>query len=150
MSNGYCQIVVNGETIGLRFGMLANRMMAERFLTDSTIMNNGQLNEVGIAYLIYAGYCNWCAVKDEQPKYKVGYFIEYVEECEVDETKLQEFQNIGDVYSKSKFTGKYLEEINKVTEEIKKKITEKSQESGMKSNHSVTENSGLDQQNITG
>lgn len=143
--SGVCSITVQGEEIGLRFGMPANRMIIEKMAQDEDMLVSNKIDEKGIAWLIYAGYVNECLAKDLKPIKKPGDFFVFVEECLVKEGGEEMLTNVADIYAQSKFTKKSLKQINDATEAIKKKMIS----TGTRSNPLPTESLDLSQETIS-
>lgn len=131
MNNGYTSIVIDGETLGLKFGMPANRIFMEYVALNADRIANGSYNETDIGNLIYAGYINNCMIKDEEPRYKLGFFIGFVDDNLYDDEQKGEFERIARVYEESKQTKKMIEAITNVADDLKKKLT------GMPSNQNA-------------
>lgn len=74
----YTTLTINGETIGLKFGMASFRYLENKFVEGKSFTNE-QINEIGIANIIYSGYYNNCLIKDAEPKYSFEYFIDWIE-----------------------------------------------------------------------
>lgn len=135
--NGYIALEINGEKVGLKFGMPANRMFTEKMAENiDLISKDGVVNEIGVAYLIYFGYLNNCLVKEETQKYGFGYFLEYVEDAILNPDLMPSLVAVSQCYADSRFTQEWVKRIDESTEEVKKKMT------GIISNLSVTENLG--------
>jgi hypothetical protein len=101
--SGKCSILINGETIDLRFGMHAARTYFEKAINEGSAFYSGNiLNEMGIASLIYAGYENHCLVNDKKIVKTLGYFLEFVEDSLVDEDSKNKLKEVVDCFSESK------------------------------------------------
>lgn len=133
--NGKTSITINGEAIGLKFGMEANRMFLDHIGANYFRIELKHYNEKDVAALLYAGYVNHCMVLDFEPEHKLGFFIEFVddnmEECAA------EFERVARVYEESKSTRRVIKGLNQAEDEIKKKMKNLT---GTSSNLSVTEN----------
>lgn len=130
-TTGICFISINGIQTQLRFGMPANKMIAEAILDKQNVIENETLTEYGIATVIHAGYVNACMVNETKIEYHTGFFLAWVDECIIDgQNQLEE---VLKCYNESKFTKAYLNAANEAAEEIKKKtITSTSNRSAMK------------------
>lgn len=137
MDNGYCAIEINGKSIGLKYGMVANRLFFEEMSKNPSMMTGETINEIGVAHLIYAGYQNNCIVKGIEPELKFHFFMEWVEEALVDPKIKQTLETVSKCYADSRFTKKCVEEVNERVEDLKKKIQELT---GTTSNPTATEN----------
>jgi hypothetical protein len=120
--NGYIAIEINSEKLGIKFGMPANEWFTRKLEEDNSLVGvDGSTSLIGVAYLIFYGYLNNCLHKDIEPTYKVGHFIEWVEEVSID-SENRILDEIGQCYIDSKFTKAWVERIEKATEEVKKKM----------------------------
>lgn len=120
-NSGYTSISIKGEEIELRFGIPAVRMFLEKIANSDITIDEQNINETSIAYLLYCGYINNCMVKDIVPTKTKGFFLEYVEESYVDEHAQKIIQDVTDVYANSKYTQKMIANAKDRVEEIKKK-----------------------------
>jgi hypothetical protein len=80
MGNGYATITINGEKVGLKFGIPAIRKYNEGLTPDMYSENDSQLNEYGTAHLFYCGYLNNCWRKQEKhPSLSFDVFLDYMD-----------------------------------------------------------------------
>lgn len=134
-TDGYISIDVNGEKLGLKFGMLANEWFINQLEEDKSLMSaDGEPSLIGAAYLIYYGYLNNCKHKGTKEAYNMGYFLQWIEEVSIDPEKAHVLEDIGVCYRDSRFTHEWIRRIDAATEEVKKKMI------GSTLNHSATEN----------
>lgn len=75
----YTQITIEGRKIGLKFGMMCMRLLGEKMETKN-LMNGENLNELGIAYVLFYAYLNNCEAKEVDPEFSFEQFLDYVEE----------------------------------------------------------------------
>lgn len=114
----YCTITIKEETIGLKFGMASFRYLSDgRFIEGKSYTNN-ELNEIGIAHILYSGYYNNCIVKDIDTKYTFEDFVDYVESALVSKSGMDSITNAIKIWSENEYIKQ-----NKTTEEAKKKTT---------------------------
>lgn len=74
--NGHAELVIDGETIGLKFGMAAiEQISVEMVKAGITDLNSTP----GRAFIFYAGYCNWCIVQRKPTKFEYEVFYDLVE-----------------------------------------------------------------------
>lgn len=140
MDNGYIAIDVNGEKLGIKFGMPANQEFSQKVFEGAPFKNPaGSVNSEGVAYLIYCGYKNNCDYKDAEVKYTPGYFREWVDDVSIDPEREHILTEIGDCYFKSKYTKAWQEKLDKALENLE---DEKKKMIGSISNPSVTESLG--------
>lgn len=113
----YCSIVINHIKIGLKFGMASFRYLSEGKLVEGKSINNGEINEIGIAHIIYSGYFNNCLIKDQEPEYAFEWFVDGIEMNLNNAEFMEGVKNALEVWSKNEFISKATETI----EEPKKK-----------------------------
>lgn len=116
----YTTVTINGEKLGLKFGMASFRYLQEK-LNNNVIMQNDELNELGISYLIYSGYYNNCLVKEVEPTYNLEYFVDWVENGMNDEDVVEQIKNILIIWGNNQFIKNAQPKEEK--EEAKKKST---------------------------
>lgn len=121
-NTGICSIVVEGETIPLRFGMPANRIIFQKFKEHPEWVTGTIIDERSVVWLLYAGYINACMAKDQEPVKRFEFFFDLTENMAVDNP--DQLQDITDVYINSRFTTKALQQLNVDSEAIKKKMDE--------------------------
>lgn len=149
---GICDINMNGQIVPLRFGMPAVRWFMERLDQEHiTPVSDDSINEIGIPYLLYAGYWNHCIAEDKPPKIKLSDFMEWVEKSLAfdDNNARNEMIKAGECYRDSKLVNKVIDKMTEHAEEIKKKTAE-IKLTGMTSNPSVTGNSDAVSSNTEG
>lgn len=74
----YTTIEIEGKTIGLKFGMASFRYLQNK-LVDGVTYNGNELNEIGIAHILYSGYYNNCIIKDIVPELTFEVFVDFIE-----------------------------------------------------------------------
>lgn len=116
----YTTVTINGEKLGLKFGMASFRYLQEK-LNNNLIMQNDELNELGISYLIYSGYYNNCLVKEVEPTYNLEYFVDWVENGMNNEDVVEQIKNILIIWGNNQFIKNAQPKEEK--EETKKKST---------------------------
>lgn len=116
----YTTVTINGEKLGLKFGMASFRYLQEK-LNNNLIMQNDELNELGISYLIYSGYYNNCLVKEVEPTYNLEYFVDWVENGMNNEDVVEQIKNILIIWGNNQFIKNAQPKEEK--EEAKKKST---------------------------
>ena len=99
----YTTLTINGEKIGLKFGMASFRYLSEGKFVEGKAFSNNQLTEIGIAHIIYSGYQNNCLVKEIEQKYSFENFVDFIEVNFTKDDFLNEIKSILDVWSKSDF-----------------------------------------------
>jgi hypothetical protein len=75
----YCTITINDQKVGLKFGMASFRYLSDGKLVEGKSFVNNELNEVGIAHILYSGYFNNCLVKDVEPSLTFEDFVDFIE-----------------------------------------------------------------------
>lgn len=117
----YCSIVIDDIKIGLKFGMASFRYLSEGKLVEGKSINKGEINEIGIAHIIYSGYFNNCLIKDQEPEYSFEWFVDNIEMNLNNAEFMESVKNALEVWSKNEFISKATE----ATEEPKKKAGKK-------------------------
>jgi hypothetical protein len=117
----YCSIVINETKIGLKFGMASFRYLSEGKLVEGKSINKGEINEIGIAHIIYSGYFNNCLIKDQEPEYDFGWFVDAIELNLNNADFMEQIKKALEVWSSNEFISK----ATATTEEPKKKAGKK-------------------------
>ena len=115
----YTTITINDQKVGLKFGMASFRYVADK-LKDGITFENGEINEIGIAHLIYSGYYNNCLVKGVLPEITFETLLDYIEANIMKQDFLDELKNIIRVWSESDMIKQNVATTNQ-EEEPKKK-----------------------------
>lgn len=121
MNSGYTTIEIDGAKVGLKFGLPALRQLGEK---DKTVplYDNGNYSDLGIAHIIYAGYCNNQYIKDESPSIPFGKFYEFVEDCISDvEKAVSLIRPVIECFEQSKYVAPLAVKPGKEEDEAKKK-----------------------------
>jgi hypothetical protein len=116
----YTSIVINGEKVGIKFGMASFRYLSDKFV-DGKAYHNNELTEIGISYIVYSGYYNNCIVKEEEATLSFSDFVDYVELSLVDSEKSKEVMDVVSLWASNDFIKK--KEEKEISEEPKKKIS---------------------------
>lgn len=115
----YTTITINDQKVGLKFGMASFRYLSEKFV-EGISFDRGELTEIGIAHLIYAGYYNNCLVKNVLPELKFEELVDFVESNIKKVVFLDEMKEMLKVWGESDMIKTVAENT---TEEPKKKIS---------------------------
>ena len=115
----YTTIEIDGQKLGLKFGMASFRYLQSKFI-DGVSFNGNDLNEIGIAHILYSGYYNNCIIKDIIPSYTFEHFVDFIENNLKNDDKVIEIKNIIELWASNDFI-KSVEKVN--VEETKKKTT---------------------------
>lgn len=124
----YTTITLEGQKVGLKFGMASFRYLSEKFV-EGISFKNGEITEIGISHLIYAGYYNNCLVKDVIPEITLEQIVDYVEIHIKDESFFNEIKEVLKVWGDSDIIKKSAEIVNAENEGEK---TKKKNSRGMK------------------
>lgn len=98
----YTTITINGEKIGLKFGMASFRYLSDKFANNKAIENN-ELNEIAIAQIIYSGYYNNCLVKEIEPALTFEDFVDFIELNIKNTEVIESIRAVIEVWSKNDF-----------------------------------------------
>ena len=74
----YTSIIINGQKVGIKFGMASFRYLSDKF-SEGKAYHNNELTEIGIAYIVYSGYYNNCIVREEEPALSFSDIVDWVE-----------------------------------------------------------------------
>lgn len=96
----YTTITINDQNVGLKFGMASFRYVADK-LKDGIAFENGEINEIGIAHLVYSGYYNNCLVKGVLPEITFETLLDYIESNIMKQDFLEELKEIIRVWGES-------------------------------------------------
>lgn len=99
----YTTITINGEKIGLKFGMASFRYLSEGKFVEGKAFSNNELTEIGIAHILYSGYYNNCLVKDYEIIYSFENFVDFIESNISNKLIQDEIKSIIEIWAKSEF-----------------------------------------------
>ena len=116
----YTTITINDQKVGLKFGMASFRYLSDKF-KDGISFNNGELNEIGVAHLVYSGYYNNCLVKGVLPEMTFENLVDYVETNIMKPEFLEELKNIIKVWGESDMIKSNVVSSEEVEDKTKKK-----------------------------
>lgn len=116
----YTTITINDQNIGLKFGMASFRYLSDKFV-DGVAYTGNELNEIGIAHIVYSGYFNNCLVKGVEASLSFEYFVDYIEANLTNDQFLAELKNVIAVWSDNDFIKKTQEKV--ADKEPKKKTS---------------------------
>lgn len=116
----YTTITINDQKVGLKFGMASFRYLSDKF-KDGISFENGELNEIGVAHLVYSGYYNNCLVKGVLPELTFENLVDYIEANIMKNEFLEELKNIIKVWSESDMIKTNIAATQDVEEKTKKK-----------------------------
>jgi hypothetical protein len=116
----YTTITINDQKVGLKFGMASFRYLSDKF-KDGISFENGELNEIGVAHLIYSGYYNNCLVKGVLPELTFENLVDYVEVNIMKNEFLEELKGIIKVWGESDMIKSNIAVAQEVEEKAKKK-----------------------------
>lgn len=117
----YIKININGKEVGLKFGMASFRYLSDKFL-DNKVFKDGNINEMGAAYIIYSGYWNNCIVKEMDQELTLEDIVDWVETNLMDSEFSKTLAEVIDLWSKNDFFKKASQATEK-PEEPKKKTS---------------------------
>jgi hypothetical protein len=116
----YTTITINDQKVGLKFGMASFRYLSDKF-KDGISFENGELNEIGVAHLVYSGYYNNCLVKGVLPELTFENLVDYVETNIMKNEFLEELKNIIKVWGESDMIKSNVAATQEVDDKAKKK-----------------------------
>ena len=95
----YCTITINDQKVGLKFGMASFRYLSDGKLVEGKSFVNNELNEVGIAHILYSGYFNNCLVKDVEPSLTFEDFVDFIERTLMNKESIEPITNAIKVWA---------------------------------------------------
>lgn len=110
----YTRIKIDDKEYGLKYGMLSARYLADK-LQNPYCFNGEEITEIGIAHVVYAGYVNNCAIKDEKPDLTFERVVDFVEGSVKDADKVAALTNVVKLWVENQLTNKEPEEGKKKT-----------------------------------
>ena len=113
----YTKLKLQETEIGLKFGMYSARYLSEK-LTNGFCFDGDQITEIGIAHVVYSGYINNCAIKDQVPEVTFEQVVDFVESSIGDEDKVNALAHVIKVWSEA--------QLLKAEDTKKKKISPRS------------------------
>jgi hypothetical protein len=93
----YTKIKIDDKEYGLKYGMLSARYLAEK-LQNPYCFNGEEITEIGIAYVVYAGYINNCAIKDIKPELTLERVVDFVEGSVKDADKVTTLTDVIELW----------------------------------------------------
>jgi hypothetical protein len=116
----YCTLTLNDTKIGLKFGMASYRYLSTKLVEGKT-HQGADINEIGIAHILYSGYFNNCLIKDVEPDYSFEVFAEWLEQNLTNDEAMNQVKAILELWTNNQFVQKALEpEAKKKTTPLKK------------------------------
>lgn len=113
----YTTITIDDKKIGIKFGMASFRYLSDK-LSAGIGFENNELNEIGIAHIIYSGYYNNCLIKEVVPEHSFEYFVDAIESNLKNEAFVKQIQDIIQLWAENEFV-----KATQKEEEPKKKNT---------------------------
>jgi hypothetical protein len=117
----YTSITIDGQKIGLKFGMASFRYLTDK-LVEGVSFDNNELNEIGIGHILYGGYTNNCLVKGVLPEFTFEYFVDTIEKNLINDEFLNQIKEVIKVWTESDFI-KQAVDISEAKEQPKKKTS---------------------------
>jgi hypothetical protein len=100
--------------------MASFRYLSDKF-KDGISFENGELNEIGVAHLVYSGYYNNCLVKGVLPEMTFENLVDYVETNIMKNEFLEELKGIIKVWGESDMIKSNVAAAEEVDDKAKKK-----------------------------
>jgi hypothetical protein len=118
----YTTITINDQKVGLKFGMASFRYLSDKF-KDGISFENGELNEIGIAHLLYSGYYNNCLVKGVLPEMTLENLVDYIEVNILKSEFLEELKKVISVWGESDMIKSSVASAQEIDDKAKKKTS---------------------------
>jgi hypothetical protein len=116
----YTTITINDQKVGLKFGMASFRYLSDKF-KDGFSFENGELNEIGVAHLVYSGYYNNCLIKGVLPEMTFENLVDYIEVNILKSEFLEELKNVISVWGESDMIKSNIAANQEIDDKAKKK-----------------------------
>lgn len=114
----YTNITINDQKVGLKFGMASFRYLQDK-LVEGKSYQGGDLNEIGLAHIIYSGYFNNCLVKDVEPTLKFEEFVDWIETNLLNEDVMTQIKSVIEIWTNNQ----YIQSALDVVDQPKKKTS---------------------------
>lgn len=101
--NGYIALEINGEKVGIKFGLRAVVNYMEQVNSNPLIVDSVSKlpNEIGYSWLVFYGYQNNCLLKGEQPSKTFEFFSDFIEGCFLSTEGIETIKSIGEAFESS-------------------------------------------------
>jgi hypothetical protein len=100
--------------------MASFRYLSDKF-KDGISFENGELNEIGVAHLVYSGYYNNCLVKGVLPEMTFENLVDYIETNIMKPEFLEQLKEIIKVWGESDMIKSNVAASEEVEDKTKKK-----------------------------
>jgi hypothetical protein len=114
----YTTITINDQKVGLKFGMASFRYLQDK-LVEGKSYQGGDVNEIGLAYIVYSGYFNNCLVKDVEPSLKFEDFVDWIESNLLNEDVMTQIKSVMELWTNNQ----YVQNALSVVDQAKKKTS---------------------------
>lgn len=126
MSNGYIQININGQPVGVKFNYKAvgDFFIAAIDKRDSYYIGEDKFTYLGIAKLLKCGYDENCVIKEQEPAYSLEFFFNWVEGAYLSNSEKDkaEITKALDAFNQSQYVKTLVDQMTQPSEgEAKKK-----------------------------
>lgn len=118
---GYVELEMEGQKIGLKFGMDCLKHVQEKSRTMLLVDAKGAVNDAGLAYILYYGYKNWCLVKELTPSLTYESFFNFAEAAYYDKERNEECVKLITAFAESKIVKSEVSKKTEEPEKVKKK-----------------------------
>lgn len=116
---------INGKEVSLRFGMLS----VEMFFGEADSMSGlSYYSSIGLAKIIWAGIVNYYDVKELPRPVTFEEVYDHIENEMLNDSELEDVKTAIKQFEESQALKKKTEQLQKATEEIKKKLVGQTQE----------------------
>jgi hypothetical protein len=102
--------------------MASFRYLSDKF-KDGISFENGELNEIGIAHLLYSGYYNNCLVKGVLPEMTLENLVDYIEVNILKSEFLEELKKVISVWGESDMIKSSVASAQEIDDKAKKKTS---------------------------
>lgn len=130
---GYIQININGQPVGIKFGLLSIKDFSLAAEKKRDVLYEGEnLSFLGVAKLIQCGYKNNCEIKEVEPVLTLEDFNNWTEEAMSSDERKKELAEVLNVFAQSQYV-KLLQDLPQDEDAKKKTLKGTSKKSKAKS-----------------
>ena len=107
----YTTITINDQKVGLKFGMASFRYLQDK-LVEGKSYQGADINEIGLAHIIYSGYFNNCLIKDVEPTITFEDFVDWIETNLLNDAVMNQIKSVIEIWTNNQFIQTALEVID--------------------------------------
>ena len=98
----YTTITINDQKVGLKFGMASFRYLQDKLVEGKSYIGEN-INEIGLAHILYSGYFNNCLIKDVETSITFEDFIDWIEANLVNDEVMMQIKSVIEIWTNNQF-----------------------------------------------